>query len=197
MVMAAVCLICGCAPQRTARVDCEQVQVALSAYGWGEYVGDGAGVWVSAAQQEVRVVEGWRVVKAYRCSTARAGVGCVKDSGKTPDGWHRVGAKIGDGLPVGAVLKERHWTGEVWLPEHVTDDDLILSRILWLEGLEPGRNRGGDVDTWERYIYIHGTNRVEDLARPASGGCIRMHPADVIALYDAVDKGCLLLITEK
>jgi UDP-N-acetylmuramate--alanine ligase len=170
------------------------------------------------------LVEDWRAVKVYACSTARAGVGCVKDSGRTPVGWHRVAAKIGDGLPVGAVLKEREWTGEIWgdgrghciqakeveiippppfgvLPlekgESFTDGDLILSRILWLEGLEAGKNRGGDVDTRSRYIYIHGTNRIDELGRPASGGCIRMAPTDVIELYNAVAEGCCILITKE
>lgn len=154
-----------------------------------------AGVVVSIDKQEVELVRDGAVVKRYRCSTAEAGVGSLRDSGRTPLGWHRVAVKIGDGLPVGAVLKDRQWTGEVWMAGMGTDEDLILSRILWLEGMEEGKNRGGDVDSRQRYIYIHGTNRVDELGRPASGGCIRMDPAEVIELYEAVEDGCLVLIT--
>lgn len=158
--------------------------------------GDAASVVVSVARQEMELVKDGNVVRRYRCSTAVAGIGSLRDSAKTPLGWHRVGEKIGDGLAAGAVLKERQWTGEVWTPERGTGEDLILSRILWLEGLEDGKNRGGDVDTRERYIYIHGTNRVDELGRPASGGCVRMEPAEVIELYEAVEEGTLVLITK-
>ena len=97
---------------------------------------------------------------------------------------------------MGAVLKDREWTGEVWDSEQDTKEDLILSRILRLEGLEDGINRGGDVDSWSRYIYIHGTNQIDALGRSASAGCIRLDPQQVIDLFERVDEGCCVLITQ-
>ncbi|MCE5186201.1 MAG: L,D-transpeptidase [Planctomycetaceae bacterium] len=157
---------------------------------------ENAAIAISIEKQEVELVKSGKVVKVYPCSTARAGVGSEMDSGKTPLGRHRIAAKIGQGLPAGAVLRERAWTGQVWTPEQQTQEDLILSRILWLDGVEKGKNRGGSVDTWNRYIYIHGTNRIDELGRPASGGCIRMDPHAVIELFNAVDEGSPVLITE-
>jgi len=168
----------------------------LSDYNWKSYVDNNTGIWVSIKRQELVLIRNKRVVKRYRCSTAVTGVGNVMDSGMTPLGWHRVGAKVGGELAMGAVLKDREWTGEIWKEGEQADNDLILSRILRLEGLEDGNNRGGDVDTWNRYIYIHGTNQVEVLGRPASAGCIRLNSRDVIDLYEQVDEGCCVLITQ-
>ena len=162
---------------------------------WQRYVGSGTGVWVSIDQQKVFLINDKQVVKRYRCSTAGAGAGNLRDSGKTPLGWHRVGEKIGNALPAGAILKDRQWTGQVWTAGQAVDKDLILSRILWLDGLEPGKNHGGEVDTRSRYIYIHGTNQIDELGRPASAGCIRMDPEEVIDLYEQVEEGCGVLIT--
>lgn len=159
-------------------------------------MGEQTGMLISVEQQELVVVKAGQIIRQYPCSTAQAGIGNLQDSAKTPLGWHRVVEKIGDGLPAGAVFKNRQWTGRIWRPGEQTDEDLILSRILWLEGLEDGKNRGGDVDTYSRYIYIHGTNRMDELGRPASGGCIRMNPPDMIGLYEAVEEGCLVLIVE-
>lgn len=169
----------------------------LAAYDWQSYVGDGTGIWVSINHQELRLIENNQLVKRYQCSTAKAGAGNKQDSGKTPLGWHRVAAKIGDNLPAGAILKDRQWTGQVWAAEQGTQEDLILSRILWLDGLETGKNRGDNVDSKSRYIYIHGTNQVEKLGQPASAGCIRLDPQDVIELYERVNEGCCVLITNE
>ncbi|MHC4287614.1 MAG: L,D-transpeptidase family protein [Planctomycetota bacterium] len=165
-------------------------------YNWTSYVDDNTGIWVSIERQELMLISNKRVIKRYRCSTAANGAGNVVDSGKTPLGWHKIGVKVGGELAMGAVLKDREWTREVWTEGQHSDQDLILSRILWLEGLEEGVNRGGDVDTWSRYIYIHGTNQVEVLGRPASAGCIRLNSRDVINLYEQVDEGCFVLITQ-
>ena len=167
----------------------------LNAYNWQSYVGDGVGIWVSIEQQELMLISNKQNVKQYQCSTAAAGAGNVADSGMTPLGWHKIGAKVGGELEMGAVLKDREWTGQVWTAGEQTDTDLILSRILWLEGLEDGVNLGGDVDTWSRYIYIHGTNGVDDLGKPVSAGCVRLDPAEVIDLYGRVEVGCCVLIT--
>ena len=167
----------------------------LERYDWQSYVGDGVGVWVSIDKQELMLIDNNKIVKRYRYSTAANGAGNVADSGKTPTGWHAIGAKIGDELEVGAVLKDREWTGQVWKGEE-TEKDLILSRILWLEGLEDGVNRGGHVDTQNRYIYIHGTNRIDDLGKPVSAGCIRLDPVEVIDLYERIKIGTRVFITE-
>jgi hypothetical protein len=141
------------------------------------------------------LIEDYKIIKQYRCSTAATGAGNKADSGMTPLGWHKISAKVGGELEMGAVLKDREWTGEVWNSEQDTKEDLILSRILRLEGLEEGINRGEDVDTWSRYIYIHGTNQIADLGRRVSAGCVRLSPQDVTELYDMVDEGCPVLIT--
>jgi lipoprotein-anchoring transpeptidase ErfK/SrfK len=167
----------------------------FSVYNWQSYVGDAIGIWVSFKKQELVLISDNKIVQRYRCSTALAGAGNRMDSGRTPLGWHTIGAKIGDGLEMGAVLKDRQWTGEIWREGQQTDADLMLSRILWLEGLEDGKNRGGDVDSWSRYIYIHGTNQIDDLGKPRSGGCVRLDPQEVIDLYERVEVGCCVLIT--
>jgi len=172
--------------------DCTET---FNADNWQMMVGSGTGIWVSIEKQELVVIDNNRIVKQYRCSTAANGAGNKKDSGKTPLGWHRVGAKIGDNFPAGAVLKDRQWTGNIYKDGQDTQDDLILSRILWLEGAEGGCNRGGNVDSYSRYIYIHGTNAVDDLGRPASAGCVRLNPEDVIDLYERVETGMRVLIT--
>lgn len=172
------------------------MDVVLSRYDWQSYVGDGVGIWVSIARQELMLIRNNRLVKSYQCSTAANGAGNIIDSGMTPLGWHRIGEKIGGELLMGAVLKDRQWTGEIWTEGRTSYKDLILSRILWLEGLEDGKNRGGNVDTQNRYIYIHGTNHTDALGRPVSAGCIRLDPQDVIDLYKRVDVGTCVLITK-
>ena len=122
-----------------------------------------------------------------------------KDSEKTPCGLHTVRAKIGAGAPEGAVFAGRRPTGEICTPELYRGDperDWILTRILWLSGLEPGRNRLGNVDSMQRYIYIHGTPEDFALGTPASHGCVRMSNADVIELFDEVEVGTLVEVEE-
>jgi lipoprotein-anchoring transpeptidase ErfK/SrfK len=135
------------------------------------------------------------VVGSFVCSTALGGIGNRDGCGGTPDGWHRIAARHGHGLPPGAVLRGRRWTNQVWKPGDIGPGDLILSRILRLDGLEDGHNRGGDVDTWSRYIYIHGTNGEALLGRPVSHGCVRLAIRDVIELFDLVKVGDRVLIT--
>ena len=193
ILMVGLVFCAGCSSEYQLGRDMSDV---LARYNWQLYVGAGTGVWVSIERQELMLISNKRVIKRYRCSTASAGTGNRVDSGMTPLGWHRVGAKVGGELSMGAVLKDREWTREVWAEGQHSDQDLILSRILRLEGLENGKNRGGDVDTWSRYIYIHGTNQVEVLGRPASAGCIRLDPQEVIDLYEQVDEECCVLITQ-
>ena len=156
---------------------------------WSRYAGYGRGILVRSEAQHLLLVSVPRVLREYPCSTARAGLGHERSSGRTPTGWHEIGAKIGDGLPPGAVLRQRRWDGEIWHPGDETGEDLILGRILRLSGLERGRNLGGEVDSWKRMIYIHGTNQEQLLGTPASAGCIRLSREDITDLYDRVEVG--------
>ena len=168
----------------------------LQAHDWDSQVGDKIGIWVYPDRQQLYLIHNYRVVRTYTCSTGLAGMGNKRNSRKTPIGWHRIGAKIGDGLPVGAILKSRKWTKKVWKKGRETTSDLVLTRILRLRGLEPGKNLRGDVDSWSRYIYIHGTNHVDSLGKPSSHGCVRLDPKAVIELYDLVEKNTPVLITD-
>ena len=130
-----------------------------------------------------------RVVKTYSVSTAKKGPGEKNGSLQTPRGRHIVRARIGAGQPLNAVFVRRRPTGEVWSPElhgQYPGRDWILTRILWLSGCEPGRNRLGDVDTMRRYIYIHGSPDSAEMGKPGSIGCIRMRNADIVELFDLV-----------
>ena len=125
----------------------------------------------------------------YPVSTAAKGVGEQSGSYQTPRGLHRIRAKIGADQPENTVFIARRPTGEVWTPELYETDpgrDWILTRILWLCGCEPGRNRWGEVDTMRRYIYIHGSPDSAEMGRPGSHGCIRMRNADLIELFAQV-----------
>jgi hypothetical protein len=136
--------------------------------------------------------DGDMLIREYPVSTAKKGLGEQCGSYCTPRGRHRIGEKIGEDQPLYAVFKSRQPTGEIWSPslgEEDSDRDWILTRILWLEGLEEGNNRGGQVDTHDRYIYIHGTNEEHLIGKPASHGCIRMRNADVAELFDLVEVG--------
>ena len=127
--------------------------------------------------------------KAYSVSTSKKGPGELNGSLCTPRGRHIVRAKIGAGLPLGAVFVRRRPTGEVWTPElhaQYPGRDWILTRILWLSGREPGRNRLGEVDTMRRYIYIHGTPDSAEMGKPGSIGCIRMRNGDIAELFELV-----------
>jgi len=132
-----------------------------------------------------------------KVSTAKAGVGNLKDSFKTPLGHHMICEKIGENAPLNAVFVGRKQTGEIYsksLLEAFPCRDFILTRILWLSGLEEGKNQGGEVDTRERYIYIHGCPDECPLGIPLSHGCIRMCNSDVIALFDKASIGMPVLI---
>ncbi|MEC8929366.1 MAG: L,D-transpeptidase [Verrucomicrobiota bacterium] len=129
----------------------------------------------------------------YRASTARRGTGQEMDSRQTPLGLHRVARKIGAGWPTGTVFHGRVPMGFTW---QGIPDAMITDRILWLEGLESGYNRGGRVDTFRRYIYIHGTGNEMTLGRPASQGCIHMAARDLIPLHDQLPIGTLVWISK-
>ena len=137
--------------------------------------------------------------RRYPISSAKNGAGERMGSGCTPRGRHVIRAMIGRSLPLGSVFVGRRPTGEIYSPalaREQPDRDWILSRIIWLSGCEPGRNRFGQVDTMRRYIYIHGCPDSEPMGIPASLGCIRMRNADIIELFDLVAPGVPVDIRE-
>ncbi|MDF3931008.1 L,D-transpeptidase [Pseudomonas citronellolis] len=154
---------------------------------------------ISLADQTLYGFAAQRLVLRVPVSTALNGAGEREGSGCTPRGLHRVRAKIGEGLPSGAVLRGRRWTGEVWSPalhEQFPGRDWILTRILWLSGCEPGVNRLGEVDTFRRYIYLHGTPDCEPMGVPLSHGCVRLRNADLLQLFPRVPPGCAVRLDE-
>lgn len=136
------------------------------------------------------------LLKSYPVSTSRRPPSNLKGSLGTPCGLHEIAERIGGGQPAGMVFRSRVSTGrhfsEFSAPEAA--GQLITSRILWLRGLEPGVNRGGEVDSYERYIYVHGTNHEERLGEPMSAGCVEMRNLDIVELYEQVRSGDHVLI---
>jgi lipoprotein-anchoring transpeptidase ErfK/SrfK len=126
-------------------------------------------------------------------STSKFGSGNKENSLMTPRGLHRIKEKYGHNAPIGRVFRDRIDTGEDW-PIGIPGDNLILTRILRLEGLEPGINQGQGIDTFDRYIYIHGTNNESAIGTPASHGCVCMKNADIVELFDMVSEGTLVFI---
>lgn len=148
---------------------------------------------VSISQQLLTLLnEKQEVLLQCAVNTAKNGAGCIQNSGCTPIGKHYVRACIGEGLSPYAVLKGRRPTGEVWhqtLMDAYPDRDWILGRILWLCGREKGINRGGQVDTFRRYIYLHGSPAWSVESRPSSHGCVRVSPEDMLSVYRLLPYG--------
>lgn len=147
---------------------------------------------ISLPRQRLDLCAGQRVVQSWPVSTASAGAGERNGSGATPRGWHRIRAMIGAAAPAGSVFVARRPTGEIYSAALATaypQRDWILTRILWLCGCESGFNRGGAVDSQRRFIYLHGTPETEPMGTPCSHGCVRLHSADIIALFDACRPG--------
>ena len=147
---------------------------------------------ISIPEQSLALLEDGREVRRYLVSTSRNGSGEREGSFCTPRGEHIVRAKIGAGQPVRTVFIDRRPTGEIWTPElaeRFPGRDWILTRILWLSGCEPGKNRLGEVDTMRRYIYIHGSPDTVEMGKPGSIGCIRMRNRDVVELFERVPPG--------
>lgn len=135
--------------------------------------------------------------RCYPISTATNGVGETYGSFKTPRGWHVIRAKVGAEQPLNTVFVGRRPTGEHYTPElgaQYPDRDWILTRILWLSGLELGKNRLGSCDTMRRYVYIHGSPDSAEMGKIGSKGCIRMHNEDIVNLFEAVPVGTQVLI---
>lgn len=160
---------------------------------------------VDVARQRLHLLEGEALVADWPVSTAVVGIDAREGSGGTPPGVHRIGQRIGAGAPPGMVFVSREPTGRVWAPGAgdqprgeaqddtragpPVDQDLILTRVLTLDGLEEGVNRGPGVDSASRYIYLHGTNAEDRLGTPCSHGCVRLANADVATLFDLVREG--------
>ena len=149
---------------------------------------------VDISCQTVSLFESGKFVKKFPCSTSRFGIGQIEGSNCTPLGLHRIAEKIGDGEPAGTVFKSREVVGHTSQPEFANAK--ITTRIMWLEGLEPGVNRDGNVDSHARYIYIHGTGDQNSIGEPASHGCIHLADADLVSLFDLLPSGTLVWIAE-
>jgi len=154
---------------------------------------------VSIDEQRLQLLAAGKIEMDVAVATATNGPGEIMHSECTPRGWHRVRAKIGAGAPENTVFTGRRPTGEIYSPvlrqEH-PGRDWMLTRLLWLCGLEPGRNRFGERDSMRRYIYIHGCPDTDEMGIPSSHGCVKMRNADVIRLFDSVPVGIRVLIQE-
>lgn len=154
---------------------------------------------VSIAEQRLQLREGGRVLMDVGISTAANGPGEQAGSECTPRGWHQIRARIGAGAAPATVFVGRRPTGEIYstaLRAAQPGRDWILTRILWLSGLERGRNRLGAVDTMRRYIYLHGCPDDDSLALPSSHGCVKMRNSDILWLFDRVPAGTRVHIGE-
>jgi len=154
---------------------------------------------VNLSAQTMTAIQEGQSIRTYSISSAKNGAGEQMGSGCTPRGEHVIRGKIGTSCLVGTVFVARRTTGEIYSPELANQfpgRDWILTRILWLSGCEPGKNRFGDVDTMRRYIYIHGCPDTEPMGVRASHGCIRMRNEDIVELFDRVEPGTTVLIEE-
>ena len=148
-------------------------------------------IFVDIETQQLFLLNKGKLSKNYLISSSYYGTGSKENSLRTPLGRHEIYKKLGENLPINAILKGRVWNGAVAeiIREPIdTEFDHVTSRILWLDGLEIGKNKGKGIDSRERYIYIHGTAEEGLIGKPASDGCIRMYNRDVIELFDLVDE---------
>ena len=153
------------------------------------------GILVDISEQKLYLYNNGQLIKQYPISTSKYGIGNTAGSNKTPLGRHRIKTKIGDDAPKYSIFIGRKDSGKL-ANMNEGRDDLVTSRIMWLEGLEAGKNSGKGIDSYQRYIYIHGTAEEDAIGTPASHGCIRMYNEDVIDLYPRVDEGTLVTIQE-
>jgi hypothetical protein len=155
-------------------------------------------LYVRIGTQTLQFFRAGELVKSYIISTSKRPPSNLKGSFGTPRGLHEIAERIGAEQPLGMVFKARVPTGRHFseMPESTDDGNLITSRILWLRGLEPGVNRGGEVDTYNRYVYIHGTNREDRIGIPQSAGCVLMKNLEIVELYEQVRGGDLVMIVD-
>lgn len=154
---------------------------------------------VIASTQQLKLYESGVAIQTWPVSTSAYGLGSEAGSNKTPTGKHVISEKYGEGAEPGTIFKARANTGRkatIYYDSTDLEKDEVTTRVLWLSGTEPGKNKGGNVDSHSRYIYIHGTPEEGLIGRPASHGCIRMKNADVIELFNQVNTGTPVLIKE-
>ena len=151
-------------------------------------------IFVNSSNQTLYLFKDDSLIFETKISTSKYGMGCRMNSFKTPTGLHNVSSMLGKGVPAGTLFKNRRPTEKVINKNPFDNSDYITSRILRLNGLEEGKNKGGDVDSYNRYIYIHGTPHSNTLGSRQSQGCIRMSDSAVIKLFDLVDQNTLVLI---
>jgi lipoprotein-anchoring transpeptidase ErfK/SrfK len=152
---------------------------------------------IDIPSQQLHYLREDKLLKIYSVSTGKNGVGEKNGSGQTPRGWHIVRAKIGQHQPINTIFVGRRPIEEIYseeLEEKYPQRDWILTRILWLSGLELGKNRLGDCDTMRRYIYIHGCPDNKPMGIPLSAGCIRMRNLDIVELFNNIPVGTKVLI---
>lgn len=150
-------------------------------------------LFVDIKSQKLFLTEGDQIIREYDISSSKFGTGNLENSNRTPLGIHKIINKYGHNAPAGRIFQSRIDTGVDWHKD-ITGDNLILTRILRLQGLEPGVNQGPGIDSFERYIYIHGTNREELIGTPMSHGCICMRNEDIIELFDIVEEDTIVII---
>lgn len=154
---------------------------------------------VSVSQQTLFLTQNGSIIASYPVSTSAYGIGNLNGSHKTPLGWHQIKYKIGYDAPLGQIFKATRNTGDIaniHVDKTDVEEDLVLTRVLWLDGLEEGVNKGGVYDSFKRHIYIHGTNEEGLIGTPASHGCVRMKNRDIITLFAQVTHYDKVLIVE-
>ena len=151
-------------------------------------------IFVNTSNQKIYLINSNKLIFESNISSSLYGLGCQLNSNKTPTGLHIVASKLGHKLPAGTLFKNRIPTSKIINKIPQDDQDYITSRIIRLSGLEDGFNKGGNIDTFNRYIYIHGTPHIDKLGRPESHGCIRMSDENVIKLFNLIEYKELVLI---
>ncbi len=154
---------------------------------------------VSVREQKLYFHENEKLIKTWEISTSRKQPSCVENSLGTPLGFHATADKIGEGQPLGMVFKGRIPTGRCYWECDAEEQkkSLITTRIIRLRGLEPGKNAGAGCDTYDRYVYFHGTNHEDLIGQPASCGCIHLRNREMVELFDWVEEGALVYISEE
>jgi lipoprotein-anchoring transpeptidase ErfK/SrfK len=156
------------------------------------YPADNFQLIVSIADQKLYFYKKGKLIRTYRVSTSKYGIGNKNNSFKTPLGKHLISSKIGRKARLNSIFKDRRNTKKISKLGSDFDKDLITTRILRLQGLEPGKNKGEGIDTFDRGIYIHGTAEEHLIGKPASHGCIRMKNKDIAELFDLVPRGTVV-----
>ena len=150
---------------------------------------------VSISEQKLYLYEKDTLISSYPISTSKFGIGNQQDSNKTPLGKHKIAKKIGKDAPLNTIFIARRQMKKTAVINE-EQGDVITSRILWLKGLEKGKNKGKGIDSYKRYIYIHGTAEEKAIGRPASHGCVRMLNSDVVTLFEQVSVNTQVMIQE-